>query len=268
LTYDLVDTQDLKAVEQAMNTNTKAVFLETPSNPLLKVSDIHAIAKLSKDHGVLTIVDNTFATPYFQRPLNLGADIVVHSGTKYLGGHSDVVAGLAVVKDNDLAQELAFYQNSIGAVLGPLDSWLIQRSIKTLALRMNAHHENAQRIAQFLLSHEGVSKVHYPGIAEHQNHHIAVNQMSGFGGMLSFELKDETQVKNFVEKLKIFTLAESLGGVESLVEVPSIMTHASIPKIQREQAGIKDGLIRLSIGIEFIDDLIEDLTQALDGGEM
>lgn len=262
LTYSLVKTDDLEAVAAAITNHTKAIFLESPSNPLLKITDIAAIAQLAKAHNLLTIVDNTFATPYFQRPLALGADIVVHSGTKYLGGHSDVVSGLAITNDPKLAKELAFYQNAIGGVLGPHDSWLVQRSIKTLALRMEAHQANAQTIAQFLVEHPAVATVYYPGLTTHPGYNIAQKQMSGFSGMLSFELKDETSVNPFVEALQLFTLAESLGGVESLIEVPAVMTHASIPKKLREKAGIKDGLIRVSVGIEEVADLVADLQQA------
>ena len=209
-------------------------------------------------------MDNTFATPYFQKPLQLGADIVIHSATKYLGGHSDVVAGLAVAKEPKIAERIAFLQNAIGGVLGPHDSWLIQRSIKTLALRMEAHQNNAMKIAHYLQAHPAVANVYYPGLIAHEGHEIAKSQMSGYSGMISFELNDESKTAEFVESLKIFTLAESLGGVESLVEVPAVMTHASIPKEIREQSGIKDGLIRLSLGIEDGEDLQADLEQAFE----
>jgi len=263
LRYTLVETNKPEAIAAAIEPETKAVFLETPTNPLLKITDIAMVAEIAKAHGLLTIVDNTFATPYFQKPLQLGADIVIHSATKYLGGHSDVVAGLAVVKDEPIAKQVGFMQNAIGGVLGPHDSWLIQRSIKTLALRMEAHQSNALQVAQFLVEHPAVAHVYYPGLADHKDHDIARKQMTGFSGMISFELKKEAQVASFVEALRVFTLAESLGGVESLIEVPAIMTHASIPKALREQAGIKDGLIRLSVGIEYVDDLLADLDTAL-----
>ncbi len=263
LRYTLVETNKPEKIAAAIEPETKAVFLETPTNPLLKITDIARVAEIAKEHGLLTIVDNTFATPYFQKPLQLGADIVIHSATKYLGGHSDVVAGLAIVKDETIAKQVGFIQNAIGGVLGPHDSWLIQRSIKTLALRMEAHQSNALQVAQFLVEHPAVAHVYYPGLADHKDHDIARKQMTGFSGMISFELKKEAQVASFVEALRVFTLAESLGGVESLIEVPAIMTHASIPKALREQAGIKDGLIRLSVGIEYVDDLLADLDTAL-----
>lgn len=262
ISYDLVDLSQLENLETAFKPETKAVYFETPSNPLLKVIDIKAIASKAKAHQVLTLVDNTFATPYLQRPLELGADVVLHSATKYLGGHSDVVAGLVTTNSEDLAEKIGFLQNSIGAVLGPQDSWLIQRGIKTLALRMEAHSKSAEQIAEFLEQSNQVSKVYYPGLQSHLGHTIAEKQMDAFGGMLSFELTDDTKVKTFVEQLHYFTLAESLGGVESLVEVPAVMTHASIPKDLREKIGIKDGLIRLSVGVEDVNDLLEDLQQA------
>lgn len=264
LTYDLIDLSDLEAFSNAFTPQTKAVYFETPSNPLLKILDIATISKIAKAHHALTLVDNTFATPYLQQPLLLGADVVLHSATKYLGGHSDVVAGLVTTHSQELAQQIGFLQNSIGAVLGPQDSWLVQRGIKTLALRMDAHSANALKIASYLEENLAVAKVYYPGLDQHLGHAIAQKQMRDFGGMVSFELVNEAGVKRFVEKLKYFTLAESLGGVESLVEVPAIMTHASIPKEIRETIGIKDGLIRLSVGVEDIADLLEDLQQALE----
>ncbi|ASZ06745.1 cystathionine gamma-synthase [Enterococcus thailandicus] len=264
LEYTIIDTSDLKQIEQAIQPNTKALYLETPSNPLLKITDLKTSLAIAKKHNLLTIVDNTFATPYFQQPLALGADIIVHSGTKYLGGHSDVVAGLVTTNKADLAEKIGFLQNAMGAVLGPQDSWLIQRGIKTLSVRMEAHQKNALAVATFLENHPAVETVYYPGLTSHPNYQIAKTQMSGFSGMVSFDLKEDAKAVPFVESLKLFILAESLGGVESLVEVPSIMTHASIPKDKREKAGIKDGLIRLSVGIEHIDDLLADLTQALD----
>lgn len=264
LEYTIIDTSDLKQIEQAIQPNTKALYLETPSNPLLKITDLKTSLAIAKKHNLLTIVDNTFATPYFQQPLALGADIIVHSGTKYLGGHSDVVAGLVTTNKADLAEKIGFLQNAMGAVLGPQDSWLIQRGIKTLSVRMEAHQKNALAVATFLENHPAVETVYYPGLTSHPNYQIAKTQMSGFSGMVSFDLKEDAKAVPFVESLKLFILAESLGGVESLVEVPSIMTHASIPKDKREKAGIKNGLIRLSVGIEHIDDLLADLTQALD----
>lgn len=262
--YDLVDLSNLDDLKGAFKAETKAVYFETPSNPLLKVLDIKEISSIAKAHNALTLVDNTFATPYLQQPIALGADIVLHSATKYLGGHSDVVAGLVTTNSNELASEIGFLQNSIGAVLGPQDSWLVQRGIKTLALRMEAHSANAQKIAEFLEASQAVSKVYYPGLVNHEGHEIAKKQMTAFGGMISFELTDESAVKNFVENLRYFTLAESLGGVESLIEVPAVMTHASIPKELREEIGIKDGLIRLSVGVEALEDLLTDLKEALE----
>lgn len=264
ISYDLVDLSNLDDLQAAFKKETKAVYFETPSNPLLKVLDIKEISTIAKAHDALTLVDNTFATPYLQQPIALGADIVLHSATKYLGGHSDVVAGLVTTNSKELASEIGFLQNSIGAVLGPQDSWLVQRGIKTLALRMEAHSANAQKIAEFLETSKAVSKVYYPGLSSHQGHEIAKKQMSAFGGMISFELTDENTVKDFVENLSYFTLAESLGGVESLIEVPAVMTHASIPKELREEIGIKDGLIRLSVGVEAIEDLLTDIKKALE----
>ncbi|AYG00062.1 cystathionine gamma-synthase [Lactococcus allomyrinae] len=263
ITYDLIDLSVPASLEAAFKPETKAVYFETPSNPLLKVLDIKEIARIAKAHHSLTLVDNTFATPYLQRPLELGADVVLHSATKYLGGHSDVVAGLVTTNSENLAEKIGFLQNSIGAVLGPQDSWLIQRGIKTLALRMDAHSKSAEKVAKFLEESEAVAKVYYPGLPSHKGYEIAQSQMDAFGGMLSFELVDESKVKPFVESLHYFTLAESLGGVESLIEVPAIMTHASIPKEVRELAGIRDGLIRVSVGIEDIDDLVGDLNRAI-----
>lgn len=264
LEYTIIDTSNLDKIEQSIKPNTKALYLETPSNPLLKITDLEKSATLAHQHGLIVIADNTFATPYFQRPLDLGSDIVVLSGTKYLGGHSDVVAGLVTSNHKDLADQIGFYQNAIGAVLGPQDSWLLQRGIKTLSVRMEEHQKNAFVVADFLFSHPAVEKVYYPGLPDHELHGVAKQQMSGFSGMISFTLKNEESAIPFVESLQLFTLAESLGGVESLVEIPSVMTHASIPKEKREEAGIKDGLIRLSVGIEYGQDLINDLAQAFD----
>lgn len=264
LEYTILDTSDLTQIENAIQPNTKALYLESPSNPLLKITDLEKSAEIARKHHLLTIVDNTFATPYFQKPLDLGADIVLHSGTKYLGGHSDVVAGLVTTNNEELADSIAFYQNAIGGVLGPQDSWLLQRGIKTLGVRMEEHQKNAFRVAEFLANHPKVEKVYYPGLATHPNHTLAQAQMSGFSGMVSFTLKQDEEAIPFVEALQLFILGESLGGVESLVEIPSVMTHASVPKEKREAAGIKDGLIRLSVGIEYGEDLLDDLTQAFE----
>ncbi|MDT2600530.1 cystathionine gamma-synthase [Enterococcus hulanensis] len=265
LSYTMVDSRELSQLEDALTDHTKALYLESPSNPLLKIIDLEKSAAWAKEHKLITIVDNTFATPYLQQPLALGADIVLHSGTKYLGGHSDLVAGLATTNKEELAEKIGFYQNSVGGVLGPQDSWLLQRGIKTLGVRMEAHQKNAETIANYLADHADVAKVYYPSLADHPGHEIAAKQMHGFGGMVAFELVDESKVAEFVEALKVITLAESLGGVESLIEVPAIMTHASIPKEKREASGIKDGLIRLSVGIEDITDLKNDLEQAFTG---
>ncbi|STD21966.1 cystathionine gamma-synthase [Enterococcus mundtii] len=262
LEYTIVDTSNLAQIEEAIQDNTKALYLETPSNPLLKITDLKAGAAIAKNHDLLTIVDNTFATPYFQKPLELGADIVLHSGTKYLGGHSDVVAGLVTTNNQELADQIGYYQNAIGSVLGPQDSWLMQRGIKTLSVRMEEHQKNAYAVAELLVNHPEVEAVYYPGLTTHNNHEIAKQQMSGYSGMVSFTLKNDADAIPFVEALQLFILAESLGGVESLVEIPSVMTHASVPKEKREKAGIKDGLIRLSVGIEYAQDLLDDLNQA------
>ncbi|WP_439426002.1 trans-sulfuration enzyme family protein [Oenococcus alcoholitolerans] len=262
LKFTVVDTRNLQAVENSIQANTKAVYLESPTNPLLKITDISSIAKIAKKHGLKSIVDNTFATPYNQKPLDLGADIVVHSATKYLGGHSDLIAGLAITNDDAIGRQLAFLQNSIGSVLSPDDSWLLQRGIKTLAVRMRAHEENAHKIFDFLKSNDKVAKVYYPGDPDAEDYQIAKKQMRGFGAIISFELKAGLDTKKFVESLHLIDLAESLGGIESLIEVPAVMTHASIPRNIRIKNGITDELIRLSVGLEDIADLIEDLKGA------
>ncbi|WML45477.1 bifunctional cystathionine gamma-lyase/homocysteine desulfhydrase [Neobacillus sp. PS3-40] len=259
-----VDTSNLENIKSEIRTNTKAVYLETPTNPLLKITDIEAASTIAKDHGLLTIVDNTFATPYWQNPIDNGADIVLHSATKYIGGHSDVVAGLVVVNNEKLSKDLHFVQNSTGGVLGPQDSWLLMRGIKTLGVRMEEHEANTAAIVEFLQSHPGVKKVYYPGIETHPNHEIAKKQTRGFGGMVSFDVGSEEKTTELLSKVKYFTLAESLGAVESLISVPSKMTHASIPKERRDELGITDGLVRISVGLEDVLDLIEDLKQALE----
>ncbi|WP_289037426.1 cystathionine gamma-synthase [uncultured Zobellia sp.] len=263
--FNFVGMQDTKAIESAITSNTKLIWVETPTNPMMNIIDIKGVSLLAKKHGVLLAVDNTFATPYLQTPLDLGADIVMHSATKYLGGHSDVVAGALVVKDKKIADELYFIQNASGAVCGPMDSFLVLRGIKTLHVRMQRHCENGAAIANYLAGHSKIEKVYWPGFDSHPNHEIAKSQMTGFGGMISFVTKGssyEDAIK-IVEKLKVFTLAESLGGVESLAGHPASMTHASIPKEEREKSGVVDALIRLSVGIEDIDDLIADLEQAI-----
>lgn len=262
LNFTVVDTRNLDEVSAAINSNVKAIYLETPTNPLLEISDLAAIAEIAQKHDVLMIVDNTFASPYNQKPLDLGADIVVHSGTKYLGGHSDLVAGIAVAKSEKIAEQLAFLQNSIGAVLSPDDSWLLMRGIKTLGARMRVHEDNAQAVVKYLLDSKYVKKVMYPGLETNPSFSIAKKQMKGFGAMISFELADQYRAEEFVNRLHMISLAESLGGIESLVEVPAVMTHGSIPREIRLKNGISDGLIRLSVGIEDKEDILADLDQA------
>lgn len=264
LEFTVVDMQNHQAIEEAIQDNTVAIYFETPTNPLLQIADIEKIAAIAQRHHLKTIVDNTFATPYNQQPLTLGADIVVHSATKYLGGHSDVVAGLAVTNDSAIAEQLAFLQNSIGSTLGPDDSWLLQRGMKTLGARMRVHQENAQAVVDFLQQDPRIAKIYYPGLADFEGHRVAAKQMRNFGAMISFELTAGLDVKKFVESLQLIDLAESLGGIESLIEVPAVMTHGSIPREIRLKNGIKDELIRLSVGIEDSEDIIADLKQALD----
>jgi len=267
LQYELIDTSDVKAVEDKITEDVKAIFIETPTNPLMTITDIRKISELSKKHGILTIIDNTFMTPYLQRPIELGADIVVHSATKYLGGHSDLVAGLAVVNSKELAEKLHFVQNSTGGILNPFDSFLLIRGIKTLSVRMDRHMENAQYVAEFLKSHAAIEKVYYPGFSEHRGYEIHKNQANGTGAMISFVLREGYDINKFFQGLKVVTLAESLGGVESLVCHPATMTHAAIPYEIRQQIGIVDNLIRLSIGIENKKDLAEDIKNALEGAK-
>jgi cystathionine gamma-lyase/homocysteine desulfhydrase len=258
-----VDTSNLAAVEAAIRPETKAILMETPTNPLLKVSDIASLAGIAKSKGILLIVDNTFMTPYWQNPLDLGADIVFHSATKYLGGHSDVVAGLVVTKDAKLGEELHFLQNAIGGVLGPQDSWLLLRGMKTLGVRMEEHEANARALAKWLAERGDIQRVIYPGLESHPGHALIQKQARGFGGMISFDVGSASRAEEVLSKVKWFTLAESLGAVESLISVPARMTHASIPPERRAELGITDGLIRISVGIEDVEDLIEDLEQAL-----
>jgi cystathionine gamma-lyase len=263
--FHFVPMDDMKSISEKITPSTKMIWIETPTNPLLNIIDIEAVVKLAKQHKILVAVDNTFATPFIHRPLEMGADIVMHSVTKYLAGHSDVVMGALVVNDDALAHQLAFIQNSCGGVPGPQDCFLVLRGIKTLHLRMERHSSNALAIAEYLQLHPKVDKVYYPGLASHKTYAIAKKQMNTFGGMLSFTLKGDKleDVNSFLEKVKLFSLAESLGGVESLCGHPATMTHASIPKEEREKAGLKDSLIRLSIGVEDIEDIIEDLRLAL-----
>lgn len=261
--YSIEDTTNLETLETKITPDVKAFFVESPANPLLTVTDLSAVAQIAKNHGLLTIVDNTFMTPYLQRPLELGADIVVHSATKYLGGHSNLVAGLAVTSNKELADRLAFAQNAVGAVLGPFDSFLLIQGIKTLGVRLDRHTENALRIARYLETAEAVKKVYYPGLPTAQGYEINKRQAKNGGAMISFELNGNYDVRKFFKGLKLISLAESLGGVESLVCHPATMTHASIPKEIREKVGITDGLIRLSVGIEKVDDLILDLNSGI-----
>ncbi|WP_438420288.1 bifunctional cystathionine gamma-lyase/homocysteine desulfhydrase [Bacillus siamensis] len=261
---DFVDTSSKEKVQKAIRPNTKAIYIETPTNPLLKVTDLKLMSDIAKEAGVLLIVDNTFYTPYFQQPLSFGADIVLHSATKYLGGHSDVVGGLVVTADKELGEKLHYVQNSTGGVLGPQDSWLLMRGIKTLGLRMDAINHSAGKIAELLEAHDAVQTLYYPGSAKHPGHELTKAQSSGFGGMISFDIGSSERVDAFLEKLNLFTIAESLGAVESLISVPSRMTHASIPRDRRLALGITDGLVRISVGIEDTEDLTADVKQALD----
>jgi cystathionine gamma-synthase len=258
---DVVDLSDINAVESSWRDGTKLVWVETPSNPWLRISDIAALAEVSHRRGATLVVDNTFATPYLQTPLTLGADVVMHSTTKYLGGHSDAIGGMLVTNDAELAARLKFLQYAVGAIPGPLDCYLIMRGIRTLAVRMDRHQENAAKVAEMLVGHEKIERVWYPGLETHPNHKVALDQMRGFGGMVSVEVKGgAARAKAFVEKTKVFTLAESLGGVESLIEIPAQMTHLSTSGSLLE---IPDNIVRLSVGIEDADDLLEDLKQAL-----
>lgn len=263
ITFDLVDTSEIEKVKAAITPEVKAIYIETPTNPLLGITDIRAIAELAKQNGLYTIVDNTFYTPYLQRPLELGADIVIHSATKYLGGHSDLIAGLVVVNDETLAERLAFLQNATGGILSPFEAFLLIRGIKTLGVRLDRHVENAEKIAEYLTGHPEVKKVYYPGLATHPGYEINQKQAKNGGAMIAFELNEGHDANSFFRALQVITLAESLGGVESLVCHPASMTHAAIPKEIRDQVGITDGLIRLSVGIEDVEDLIEDLELAI-----
>ncbi|MDT8414424.1 MAG: cystathionine gamma-synthase [Flavobacteriaceae bacterium] len=263
--FHFVGMQDVQAIEEKLNAHTRLIWVETPTNPMMNIVDLEAVSKVAKKNHLLLAVDNTFATPYLQRPIEMGADIVMHSATKYLGGHSDVVMGALVVNDKTLAERLYFIQNASGGICGPMDSFLVLRGIKTLHVRMQRHCENARAIAEFLVNHPKIEKVYWPGLKDHRNHDIAQKQMKDFGGMLSFVTKGNNyeEAIRIVERLKVFTLAESLGGVESLAGHPASMTHASIPKAEREKSGVVDALIRLSVGIEDIDDLLADLKQAI-----
>ena len=263
LEFSYTDLTDVANVEKAIKPNTKMIWVETPTNPTLKLADIKKISAIAAAKNILVVVDNTFMSPYFQRPLELGANIVVHSATKYIGGHSDVVGGVAVTSDKAIADKIQFLSNSMGGVQGAFDAFLALRSLKTLPLRMKAHAENGMKVAQFLEKHPQVERIIYPGLASHPQHELAKQQMSGFGGMITFFIKGGmNSARKFLESVQVFALAESLGGVESLIEHPAIMTHASVPPEQRKALGIDDSLIRLSVGVEDIDDLIADLDQA------
>lgn len=264
LAFQFVDLSDLDKLEAAISEKTKMIWVESPTNPMLKLVDLEAVAMLARKHGILTVCDNTFASSYFQRPLDFGIDIVVHSATKYLNGHSDIVGGVVVTGDAALAERIAFLQNASGAVQGPFDSFLVLRSLKTLPIRMQRHEENALALAEWLEGHDKVEKVIYPGLKSHPQHELAMRQMKGFSGMITILIKGGlAESRRFLERVEVFSLAESLGGVESLVDHPGIMTHASVPVEQREELGILDNLVRLSVGIEDLEDLKADLEMAL-----
>jgi len=261
--FDFVDTSDVTNVEKAFKPNTKMVFVETPTNPIMTVTDLQAVSDIAHAHGARVVCDNTFMSPYLQQPINFGVDIVVHSTTKYLNGHSDSIGGFAALNNEEDAEWIKFIQNSIGAILSPFDSFLVLRGTKTLAVRMEAHDKNGRTVAAFLAEHPKVKKVYYPGLQSHPQHKLASRQQKGFGGMVAFETGSIESAKKILENVKLCTLAESLGGVESLISHPATMTHASVPADKRESLGITDGLIRVSVGIEDVEDIIEDLDQAL-----
>jgi cystathionine gamma-lyase len=262
--FTYVDARDCENIRCGLKENTKLVFLESPTNPIMRLCDMREASDIARERGIITAVDNTFMSPYFQNPLDLGADVVLHSTSKYMNGHSDSIGGAIMVNDEELFRAIKFNQNAVGAVLSPFDSYMVLRGTKTLAVRMRAHAENAQKIAEYLEPHPKIDCVHYPGLPSHPQHELAKSQMSGFGGMLSFEIAGGLEAaRTFLENLEVFALAESLGGVESLIEHPALMTHASIPREEREKVGLGDGLVRISAGIEHPDDLIEDLESAL-----
>jgi len=267
VTATYVDTDDLDALEANRLPSTKAVLIETPTNPLMMITDIEKVAAWAKTHGLLTIVDNTLLTPFLQRPIELGADVIIHSATKYLGGHNDVLAGLIVTKGKELSEQMAFLHNSIGAVLGPQDSWLLMRGMKTLALRMERHEYNATKISEFLLGHPMVAEVFYPALPDHPGCGVQNRQSSGNTGIFSFKMKDARTIEPILRHIKLIAFAESLGGVESLMTYPAVQTHADIPEEIRRKVGVDDRLLRFSVGIEHVDDLIADLTQAFDAAK-
>lgn len=261
--FDLADTTDIPSLEKLFRPTTKMVFVETPTNPVMSVTDLSEVSKLAHANGALVVCDNTFMSPYFQRPIEFGVDIVVHSTTKYLNGHSDSVGGFAAMNDEKAAEWVGFIQNSVGAILSPMDSFLVLRGTKTLAVRMEAHDKNGRQVANFLAEHPAISKVYYPGLVSHPQHELAKKQQSGFGGMVSFETGSYENAKKVLEGVNLCTLGESLGGVETLISHPASMTHASVPEEKRTQLGITDGLVRISVGIEDVEDIINDLDQAL-----
>jgi cystathionine beta-lyase/cystathionine gamma-synthase len=263
LKFEFVDTKDAKQIERSLTPDTKMLFIETPTNPTMEITDLRAVATIARKNNLLSVVDNTFATPYFQQPLRFGIDIVVHSATKYLNGHSDMLGGVIVTNRDDIRDRLRFIQKSVGGVMSPFDAWLCLRGIKTLAVRMERHAANAMEVARFLAAHPAVTLVNYPGLPTHPQHPLAKKQMSGFSGMISFDVGSLAKAKRVLKRVKLCALAESLGGVETLISHPATMTHASIPREERIKNGITDGLIRLSVGIEDADDIIEDLKQAL-----
>lgn len=264
LQFTYVDTSDADAVKSAMKPNTRIVFLETPTNPMMTITDLAACADVAHQGGALVVVDNTFCSPYLQRPIELGADIVVHSTTKFLNGHSDSVGGVVVSNDDAIAEQIGFLQNAVGAILSPFDSWLVLRGIKTLAVRMKAHEENGRAVANYLAGQSKAQKVYYPGLPDHPQHQLAKKQMNGFGSMISFELGSYENAKKFLDRVRLCSLAESLGGVETLISHPASMTHGSVPEEMRQRLGITPGLVRISVGIEDVEDLIADLANAFD----
>ena len=263
LEFDFVDTTNIANIKKVLKQNTKMIFIETPTNPTMEITDIAAIAKLAKTEGLISVVDNTFATPYLQKPLEYGIDVVVHSLTKYLNGHSDMVGGIIVTNDTKIIERLRFFQKAIGGILGPMDSWLTLRGTKTLAVRMKQHGESAMQVAKWLTTQRRVKKVYYPGLPTHPQHKLAKKQMKNFGGMISFDLGSFDAAKRFLKKVQLCALAESLGGVETLISHPATMTHASIPHDQRRKIGVTDGLVRISVGLEEVNDIISDMKQAL-----
>jgi cystathionine gamma-lyase/cystathionine beta-lyase/cystathionine gamma-lyase/homocysteine desulfhydrase len=264
LEFSYVDTANLDAVRKAIRPNTKLVFLETPTNPMMTLTDIAACAEIAHAAGALVVVDNTFCSPYLQRPLELGADIVVHSTTKFLNGHSDSVGGVVILNSDEIAEKIGFLQNAVGAILSPFDSWLVLRGTKTLAVRMKRHEENGMAMANYISNHPKVKKIYYPGLADHPQHELAKKQMNGFGSMISFELGSHENAKKFLDRVRLCSLAESLGGVETLISHPETMTHASVPIEDRKRLGITPGLVRISVGIEDIEDLIADVENAFE----